>query len=271
MGGNENRDEEMDEWAEDARFIPGIYNYCDSWCERCAFTARCRNYAMGQEMEAEISRARDSENEAFWDNLHETFESAMDEMEDQSEETDFDLDEEELQESIREQEEIRDAAEAQPCSRTAMRYLEVVDQWLQANAELFDEEGNVREPPAGAGTPGTEPAGGPASLRDCLDVIRWYQRQIYVKLCRAATGMIRGALEGNEYDPQDANGSAKVALLGIERSLAAWALLQRRFPDHEDIVFALGTLKRLLRQVEAAFPGARSFRRPGFDTEERPG
>ena len=35
---------------------------------------------------------------------------------------------------------------------------------------------------------------------------------IYIKLCRAATGMIRGELEGNEYDPQDANGSAKVAL-----------------------------------------------------------
>ncbi len=27
------------------RFITGIYNYCDYWCERCAFTRRCRNYA----------------------------------------------------------------------------------------------------------------------------------------------------------------------------------------------------------------------------------
>ena len=23
-------------------FIPGIYNYCDRWCERCAFTTRCQ-------------------------------------------------------------------------------------------------------------------------------------------------------------------------------------------------------------------------------------
>jgi len=80
--------------------------------------------------------------------------------------------------------------------------------------------------------------------------------------------MIRGALEGNEYDPQDANGSAKVALLGLERPIAAWATLRRRFPDHEDIVLALGTLKRLPRQVEASFPNARAFRRPGFDTNE---
>jgi len=259
-------EERMDELAGDPRFIPGIYNYCDAWCERCAFTARCLNYAMGREMEAEVSRSRDSENEAFWDNLHETFESTMEETEDQAAEMDFDLDEEELQESIREQEEIHEAAEAQPCSRTAMRYIEVADTWLQAHEGLLGDKGDKLKSSAPADQPGTEPSSGAAGLQDCLEVVRWYQRQIYVKLRRAATGMIRGALEGNEYDPQDANGSAKVALLGIERSIAAWATLQRRFPDHEDIVLALGTLKRLLRQVETAFPDARAFRRPGFDT-----
>ena len=25
--------------------IPGIYNYCDRWCERCRFTSRCFTYA----------------------------------------------------------------------------------------------------------------------------------------------------------------------------------------------------------------------------------
>jgi uncharacterized protein YdhG (YjbR/CyaY superfamily) len=107
-------EERMDELARDPRFIPGIYNYCDRWCERCAFTARCLNYAMGQEMEADASQSRDSENEAFWDKLHETFESTMEETEDPAEEMDFDLDEEELQESIREQEEIHDAARSSP-------------------------------------------------------------------------------------------------------------------------------------------------------------
>ncbi len=65
---------------------------------------------------------------------------------------------------------------------------------------------------------------------------------------------------------QDADGSAKVAIIGIERSTTAWATLLCRFPDHEDIIFAFGTLRRLLRQVEAAFPRARAFLRPGFDT-----
>jgi len=32
-------------------YIDGIYNYCDRWCERCAFTSKCRNYAFDPESE----------------------------------------------------------------------------------------------------------------------------------------------------------------------------------------------------------------------------
>ena len=31
---------------EENNFIPGIFNYCDRWCERCPLTARCSVYAM---------------------------------------------------------------------------------------------------------------------------------------------------------------------------------------------------------------------------------
>ena len=34
-------------------FILGIYNYCDRWCETCAFTSRCRGFADHAESEAE--------------------------------------------------------------------------------------------------------------------------------------------------------------------------------------------------------------------------
>ena len=33
-------------------FILGIYNYCDRWCETCAFTSRCRVFAVCAELEA---------------------------------------------------------------------------------------------------------------------------------------------------------------------------------------------------------------------------
>jgi hypothetical protein len=171
---------------------------------------------------------------------------------------DLDIDEEDFDEYLREQEDIDETAHSQPFSRTAMRYIDVAEQWLRSHEGLAggasDFSGGVAESPG-------------ATLRDCLDVIRWYQHQIWVKLCRAATGAIRAAMEDLECMQEDADGSAKVALLGIERSIAAWATLLKHFPDHEDAIFAMGTLKRLLRQTEAAFPHARAFRRPGFDTD----
>ena len=72
-------------------------------------------------------------------------------------------------------------------------------------------------------------------------------------------------------DGEDADGSAKAALIGIERSTEAWAGLLPHFPDEEhEILDLLATLQRLLRHVEKAFPDARVFLRPGSDTAEGP-
>ena len=30
--------------------VPGIYNYCDRWCERCRFQSRCRLISMDREL-----------------------------------------------------------------------------------------------------------------------------------------------------------------------------------------------------------------------------
>ena len=32
--------------ASNPRFISGVYNYCDRWCERCPLSNRCLTYAM---------------------------------------------------------------------------------------------------------------------------------------------------------------------------------------------------------------------------------
>jgi hypothetical protein len=151
-----------------------------------------------------------------------------------------------------------------------MKYTKMVDAWFKSNKGLLEDKSDELQSLAQADIPGTSPADEAISIRDCLEVVRWYQHQIYVKLCRATTGMIRGQIEDNEYAPQDANGSAKVALVGIERSTEAWAGLLSHFPDQEHpILDLLATLKRLLRQVEAAFPDAQALVRPGFDADEK--
>src|SRR5882724_11555733 len=37
--------------ASNPRLIPGIYNYCDRWCERCGFTDRCLQFLEDQDAE----------------------------------------------------------------------------------------------------------------------------------------------------------------------------------------------------------------------------
>jgi len=219
------------------------------------------NYALAREEESGESSSQDAENEAFWNKLHETFDATIGRLEEAAEEMDIDIDfdGEDFDEYLREQEEIRETAYSQPFSRTAMRYIDIAEQWLRSHEGLADD---------GPDSPGRGAGGDEATFLDCLEVIRWYQHQIWVKLCRAATGSIRAANEDWEGMQEDADGSAKVAILGIERSIAAWATLLKHFPDHEDAIFAMGTLKRLLRQAEAAFPNARAFRLPVFDTED---
>lgn len=258
----------IEELAGDPRFIPGIYNYCDRWCERCPFTWRCLNYAMSEEMEREQAQSRDAANQTFWDQLDEVFETTAEMIEEQIDEVDFELDEDEFEEYTEQAEEVHDAAMSQPFSRLAKKYVDVVDQWFRLHEELVGDKDAEHESHAQADTPGAATDNEAAALRDCLDVLRWYQPQIWVKLCRAASGAIRAQNDEIEVFQEDADGSAKVAIVGIERSIAAWATVLGRFPDHEDPVFALALLKRLLRQVEAAFPNARAFVRPGFDTEE---
>ena len=64
----------------------------------------------------------------------------------------------------------------------------------------------------------------------------------------------------------DANGSAKVALLGMERSLGAWAVLHQELPEEQDVILDfLVLLQKIRRLVLVAFPNAMAFRRVGFD------
>jgi hypothetical protein len=88
-----------------------------------------------------------------------------------------------------------------------------------------------------------------------------------VKLHRAIGSRVCESEDGDDGFPRDSDGSAKVALIAIDRSMAAWARLRSRFEnEHGDAILALLVqLERLRRAAEAEFPQARAFVRPGFD------
>jgi len=62
-------------------FIPGIYNYCNRWCERCIYTEKCMSFAQEKvfmkEFEKEKKRKKSlEENKDFWAQVNKSVEEA---------------------------------------------------------------------------------------------------------------------------------------------------------------------------------------------------
>ncbi|MCM5663020.1 hypothetical protein [Galbibacter mesophilus] len=98
-----------------------------------------------------------------------------------------------------------------------------------------------------------------------INTIKRYQHQIHFKLLRA--------LQNDELDlaiqdeiQNDANGSAKVALILTEKSLNAWEVLFDYFKEAQnEILDILVLLKQIQKETSEEFPNAQKFIRPGFD------
>ena len=104
-----------------------------------------------------------------------------------------------------------------------------------------------------------------------IEIIQWDHLFIHVKLTRAIGSQ---AEEELETDPDlralmtDSDGSAKSALVGMDRSLAAWAALRPHLPEQHDVILDFQLrLARVRRDAEKLFPNARAFVRPGFDED----
>jgi hypothetical protein len=102
-------------------------------------------------------------------------------------------------------------------------------------------------------------------FEDAREVIQWYQYQIAVKTMRALSARIDETTDLTDC-LKDSDGSAKVALIGIDRSIAAWRLAQLSLPERAaSIVPLILQLERLRHRIENVFTEARDFVRPGFD------
>jgi hypothetical protein len=96
---------------------------------------------------------------------------------------------------------------------------------------------------------------------------------IAAKTHRAVSSFEFNKDEETELDPvqNDANGSAKVVLLSVEQSTAAWnSIAQAGVVDPGLVKYLVEDLAVLQKEVREQFPFAMAFVRPGFD-EEIPG
>jgi hypothetical protein len=221
-------------------FIVGIYNYCDSWCDRCAFTSHCRLFADARETEATLdphlkpvatAPGHPSDMPAP---LPPWLQELVDEMNDAARMPQLD----EL--SVRR--EVRVVPERNAIDRRAEDYSRRARAWLNDRPfELSAEGGDPRA------------------------VIGWFHLMIHVKAMRALQGLAEDDPSERDW-PADHDGSAKVALIGIDQSQDAWLdLVDVGLASPADAAEFVEDLVWLRAALERTFPKARAFVRPAFD------
>jgi hypothetical protein len=252
--------------AKDPKYISGIYNYCDRWCERCVFTSRCLNYAIDKE-DMETEATRDINNKEFWSKLYLIFQQTIEMIKELAEERGIDLSSFDTESASGEISRHRNDAKDHELSLFAHHYSEIVDSWFESEYSLFGQRQDELNTILKIGIGGAELYTEAAEIKDSVEVICWYQHQIYVKLVRALK--LDESVDAQQEDntlQKDSDGSALVTLIAIDRSLGAWGKLQEYFPEKTNsILDILLHLDRLRRMTEKTFPDARNFKRPGFD------
>ncbi len=246
-----NRDQ-LEKLAADERFIPGIYNYCDRWCERCPQTSHCLNFTLS-ESEFSDPEMKDVRNEAFWRKLSEIFTETLELLRETGKKWGIELENLDSGSDTERRRLNDEAVEAHVICRSAKGYSMMVEDWFRERERFFFGMAAFTKEGVGA--------------EEAFEVIRWYQYFISAKIARA----IRGKIEEEEEESyeefaSDADGSAKIALIAIDRSIGAWAVIFRHNQLYAESVFEIISFLGLLRQaVEETFPRARSFILRGFD------
>jgi hypothetical protein len=245
--------QKMQELSEDENMIDGIYNYCDRWCERCPFTSRCRVYQMEADRETETI---DGLNKQFWEELALNFEVCIDMIKEAFPDIDTSYDHEALRFHV--YQEID--AEAK-----ALDYGFRLRDWIKENSVYLEEKAVLFS---------NYNAESVVSMLDSLEVLRWYGFFISVKIQGASLNLRDDLKEmtdfGNESRDLNVmssqNGSAKIALIAIEKSMQAWVHLHGCLHEKEDdILQFLSQLSQVKKRVMSQFPHAMDFKRPGFD------
>jgi len=256
--------------VEEKNYIPGIFNYCDRWCEKCAYTANCLLFTKESKMVTK-EILKDGELADISDPMFpvqgeedEHLETDIPGETEKSSEYDFSFQSED-EERNEDEKAFAEAGLGKPMHLLEVLADEYFDKTHTFLDELFDRYklyGSDKSKP-------DNPRFG--EIFSEFEVINWYHTFIGAKITRAL--MAKSDLDDDddeikEFALQDINGSAKVAAIGISKSIEA---LNRLFPVLEDFQPVISELLvlagKILNYLEVEFPGYKSFIRPGLDKE----
>lgn len=188
----------------------------------------------------------DIQNKQFWNTLNEIFEATAELMHEAIQDLNLDPDieipaDDFISKSI--------SSEMVVISRN---YALEIAKWLDLHRDVILERFNILQ--------NINPDNA-LLFSETVEVIQHYFMLIATKTYRASL-----IIDDVNDETDDARGSAKVTVIVIDRSFAAWSALLKDFPSMEDdILKFLKTLSQIKRLILAAFPNSMEFVRPGFD------
>ena len=227
--------------ALDPTLIKGVYDTCDQWCMYCPVTERCLAYRCSPDI---VSGKHDI-HRSLADRLYEGMMFLKRLLEAEGRE------EPEIEAMLAD--DPRKTTQIIPIDdsieRLGRRYAHLTNAFLSSHPDFpFD----MRFRPSGP-TP--------------FEVFAWFHALIPAKLYRAVVSAAAAA-HGDASRREDALISAKIALIGIDRSLEALAAMAAEDEDAR-LEPMQAHLRRMRREVDGRFPDARRVVRPGLD--EGPG
>lgn len=238
-------------------FIPNIQSYCDRWCERCELTARCEIFTS-----QEVGPVRPMTSRM----IHADFEKALDRFYQLAHAKKLAI--EELDpgspDEMKRREKNRTNPRTNETSKLANDYRLLVLNFKSIHRSEIEQYRQLAISRTELSLKGD---GTTLNLLEtALDGIYWYELQFPVKITRAYLGAAEESPETSDSLQRDWNGSAKVALLCIETSFVAWAMLLTMLPELEAICLqAMQVLDRIRKRLQTDFPDWNRFVRPGFD------
>lgn len=243
-------------------FLSGIYNYCDGWCERCSFTDRCLNYASRAEFGLDEESTEGSIDKTL-EGITEMFADLISFLKEEAEKRGIDLDEEI---DMSEEENARRKAQAHPLAEKTWDYFKIVDDWLKTRSDIVSKKADEFIKFAEIGLDEEKIENNVKEFQDALEVIRWYFTLTNVKTVRALHTKFDNTFGDEDFTFEQVNTSAKIALIGCEKSLNAWQTIYEYLSEDEDkILKILAYLSELKKDIIKEFPDVVNFKRPYFD------
>ncbi len=240
--------------------IENIYAFCDRWCERCAFGSRCEAFAASEKIrKPENMVADDEKNRIFWENLEARLDEVTRRIQAKANERDVDLSVFEGVSTKAKFDLFQRKAINNMVLKAGRLYEDKVDDFLDGRADAGQiamdtlQQGSVFKMTSGSLSEADKQDG-----NDGIAIVMRYQLQLYLKLSRAYYSKGREQEEGAEKTGViESDGTVKVALMLINRSLVSWEGLQKYFPEQaSEIDEILFLLTRMKNHLEDEFPRA---------------